>query len=581
MKNKLLRGIAASPGIVIAKAVPYKEEEFLITVREPETTDIEIRKFNRALKQTTKEIQQIKEDFLKKTDYYHAKIFDMQLLVLEDKTIIENTVNLIKKGKPAEQAVKEVVDKILMAFRKVEDEYLKARISDFKDVAARVLRNLTQKLPTNALFPKTKHVIIAQDLTPSDTATFSKGLVLGFATDSGGNTSHTAIMARALEIPAVVGLNKITKFIKTGDEVIIDGNRGVVIIDPDEATRRVYEDKIKRFQEYTKELEKLSELPAETLDGHSIELSYNIELPEEIESGIAHGAKGVGLMRTEFLYLKAPELPTEEEQYEIYKKLAQKVAPYSIIIRTLDLGGDKIFPSLDMKDANPFLGWRAIRCSLANKEMFKTQLRAILRAGKAGNVKMMFPMINSIEELKQAKSCVEKAKKELQREGLPYDADIEIGVMIEIPSAALMARSIAEEVDFLSIGSNDLVQYTLACDRTNPRVACLYNPFHPAVINLIRRTIEAGHAARVWVGLCGELGANPIAVPILIGLGIDELSVAPISILEVKKIIRSLSLDEAKTIAREISALETSEAVQKALNKMKKKFPAIEEIISK
>ncbi|MDI6839463.1 MAG: phosphoenolpyruvate--protein phosphotransferase [bacterium] len=578
MRNKLLRGIPASPGIVIAKAIPYKEEELLILTRKPDEISEEITKFENALQKTRREIQLIQSDFMKKTDEYHARILDAQLLVLDDTTLIKNTIDIIKRNESAESAFKKVADSILNAFDRVEDEYLRARISDIRDVAGRVLRNLI--VQPHTLFPATKHAVVAQDLTPSDTAGFSKDRVVGFATDLGGTTSHTAIMARALEIPAVVGLNEVTKFVDRGDEIIIDGNRGVVVIDPDESTRRAYEDKLKKFQEYEKELEALSNLPCETLDGQSIELSCNIEITEEIDAAISHGAKGIGLMRTEFIYLKSDKLPTEEEQYEVYNLLAQKVHPDSLIIRTLDLGGDKIPSPHQIKEVNPSLGWRAIRFSLSEKSVFMTQLKAILRASRRGNVKIMFPMIVDLSELKLAKSYVEEAKSELKNSGIDYDPDIEIGAMIETPGAALIARAIAEEVDFLSIGSNDLIQYTLACDRTNPRVAHLFNPFHPAILRLIKRTIEAGHSARKWVGICGELGANPLAVPILLGLGIDELSVATVSILEIKKIIRALSIEEAKTIAREVMALETLEEVESFVKGIEEKVLVIKEVMS-
>ncbi|MCK4353566.1 phosphoenolpyruvate--protein phosphotransferase [candidate division WOR-3 bacterium] len=629
MRNKLLRGIPASPGIVIAKAIPHEEERFFISTKRSKKTSSEINRFKNAREQTRKEIQLLREDFLKKTDSHHAMIFDAQLLVLEDKTLVDNTVSRIRKGESAEFAFKKVADKILLDFNKIEDEYLKARINDIKDVAFRILSNLTNP-PAKAkwragkitasprarridkLSPKIKHIVIAQDLTPSETANFSNpsadGQVVGFATDFGGDTSHTAIMARALEIPAVVGLNEVTKFVNIGDEVVIDGNQGLVIIEPNESTRRVYERKIKHFQQYTKELKALSGLNCETLDGHSVELSCNIELPEEIDIGLAYGARGVGLMRTEFLYLKSDNPPSEDEQYEIYNAIAQKTYPNSLIIRTLDLGGDKLplgtgvcaegtsLPdkwlrpaslvgtgqagAFGGKDANPFLGWRAIRFSLSNKEFFSIQLKAILRANKHGNVKILFPLITNLNELRLAKSCLEEAKNELKKNGLPYDPNIEVGAMIEVPGAALLAPAIAKEADFLSIGSNDLTQYTLACDRTNPRVADLFNPFHPAVLRLIKYTIEAGHEARKWVGLCGELGANFLAVPILLGMGIDELSVAPIYILEIKKIVRALSMEEAKIIAKEVMLLETSEKVQNFIEKIRTKFPVIQKVMA-
>ncbi len=589
MKNKLIRGIPASPGIVIGKAVRYGSEKLKGSkVQEFKGSTVkgdEVQKFESALDTVRRELELIREDFLSRTDEHHARILDAELLVLEDETLMKNTIDGIKKGASALESFKASMDQALKGFERVKDEYIRERVADIRDVAERILHSLKGQSRKLSL-RKEKHILVATDLVPSDTAMLDKKIVTGFATDLGGETSHTSIMARALKIPAVVGLKEITKLIETGEEVIIDGNHGVVVIDPDERTRRAYEKRIREFQEYERELLSLANLPCETIDGHSIELACNIEIPEELDAALDYGASGVGLMRTEFLYLE--KLPGEEEQYKIYNSFAKKIYPHSLIIRTLDIGGDKLMgvglkptPTSEIRDANPFLGWRGIRFSLGRRDIFIAQLKAILRANEKGNVKLLFPMIGGVREVLEAKSCVEEAKAQLSQKGKTYRKDIEIGVMIEVPSAALIAGAIAKEVDFLSIGSNDLTQYTLACDRGNTKVQDCYNPLHPAVLKLIKRTIDAAHSVRKWVGCCGELGNHPLAIPILIGLGIDELSVAPLYLLKVKKIIRALSMDEARIIANKVLSLETEEEVKKYVKKMKKKIPVIHEIMEK
>lgn len=577
MKNKLFRGIPVSPGIVITKAILYEEERFLAPIRESKGVIYEFKKFIAALQKTKKELQVIQQDFLRKTDALRAGILEAQILVLEDKTLLEGTKKLIKAGNTAESAVKETSDKILARLNRIEDDYLKARISDIKDVTNRLMGNLTYKLQTTKI-TKTKHVIISQDLTPSDIATLSDK-VIGVATDLGSENSHTAIMARAIGIPAVMGLKEVTKSIHSGDTVIIDGNSGVLIVDPDEATLRTYEKKIKRFQQYGEELKDLITLPAETLDGNSIELSCNIDILEEIEGALNNNPSGIGLMRTEFIYLKNKKLPSEQEQYKTYDWASEKLRPRSIVIRTLDIGGDKLNTDLQFVEPNPFLGCRGIRYSLENKKLFITQLKAILRASKRGNVRILLPMVSELKELLLAKSYIEEAKAELRSTNTPFDEKVNIGVMIEVPSAALLAGPLAQESDFLSIGSNDLTQYTLACDRTNSKLASLFSHFQPAVFRLIKSTIEEAHSARKWVSCCGELAADPIAIPILIGLGIDELSVAPIRLLEVKKIIRGLSMKEAKEIADRIPGIETTEQMEKLTEEIKTKISVIKEVL--
>jgi phosphotransferase system enzyme I (PtsI) len=408
-------------------------------------------------------------------------------------------------------------------------------------------------------------IVIADDLSPSDAAKLHGHPVLGFATQHGGTTSHAAIMARALEIPAVVGLQDQLRDIKDGDRIIIDGNTGVVIINPREEVLRSYGRGKKKYEKFRKHLLLLKDEPATTLDGRSVELSANIEMPEEVTTAIGRGAKGIGLYRTEFLFLTTDKVPGEEEQYAAYATVAERVYPESVIIRTVDIGGDKLIENL--QEPNPFMGWRAIRISLTERELFKTQLMAILRAGAKENVKVMFPMISAIEELREAKSALEDAKSELRKRGVPFHDRMEVGIMVETPAAALSASYLAKECDFMSIGSNDLTQYTIAVDRTNERVAYLYEHLHPSVLQLIKTTVDAGHANDIWVGICGEMAGDPLAIPVLIGLDIDELSTSPVVLLETKKIIRGLHSDEAKSMAAEVFALGSSVEVRSYLRR--------------
>ncbi|MDD2889157.1 MAG: phosphoenolpyruvate--protein phosphotransferase [bacterium] len=577
MRNKIIRGIPASPGIIITKAVLYEEEKFFVPIRESKGKAYEISKFELAQQKTKEEILVIQQDFLKKTDASRARILEAQFLVLEDKTLIDGTIDLIKKGDTAEAALEQTTSKILYRLNKIEDEYLKARISDIKDVTTRLMRNLTYK-PKKSNIMQTKHSIIAEELTPSEIASLSDN-VIAIATDLGGENSHTAIMARAIGMPAVMGLKEATKLVNMNDTVIIDGNQGVLIIDPDEATLRTYDKKIKRFQQYGKELKNLISLPAETLDGNSIDISCNIDVMEEVDLAIQNNSAGVGLLRTEFLYLTSKKIPNENEQYKIYNYIAEKMYPNSVVIRTLDIGGDKLTADLKFTESNPFLGCRGIRYSLANKKLFIAQIKAILRASQKGNVRILLPMVSEVKELILAKFYIEIAKTELKNEKIAYDPNIGVGVMIEVPAAAIVARPLAQEADFLSIGSNDLFQYTLACDRTNPKVNCSYNPLQPAVFQLIKSTIEQAHKSRKWVSCCGELAAEPIAIPILIGMGVDVLSVAPIRLLEVKKIVRSLSMKEAKEIATKALEIETITEMETFINEVIIKIPAIREIL--
>jgi phosphotransferase system enzyme I (PtsI) len=457
----------------------------------------------------------------------------------------------------------EVLKKYISVFSKIEDEYLKERIVDVNDVGKRILRNLLGKEHKLLENVKEKVIVVAHDLSPSDTAAMYKQNVAGFVTDIGGKTSHTAIMAKSLEIPAVVGTEEATSKIKSGDILIIDGSTGLIIIDPDEDTLGEYREEEKKLKGIVEGFLGVKDLPAVTLDGKQVLISANIEFPEEIPSVKLHGGEGIGLYRTEFFYMNRKDAPTEEEHYQAYKGVAEQMSPHSVIIRTLDLGGDKFLSQFEIpKEIEPFLGWRAIRFCLARPDIFKVQLRAILRASVHGKLKLMYPMISGIEELKQANKILQEAKEELREEKKPFDDDIEVGAMIEVPSAAMTADLLAEEADFFSIGTNDLIQYSLAVDRANEKVAYLYEPTHPAVLRLIKNIIEAAHHKGIKVGMCGEMAGEPAFVLLLLGLGLDEFSMPPQVIPEVKYIIRSVRLDYAKEVAGQALRLSTGKEVE-------------------
>lgn len=580
MKKKeiLLRGIPASPGITIGKAFLFGREQYAIPRRNIKDEHIvnEIKRFKEALVQTKAEITEIKKRISEEMGIEHGQIFSAHLLVIDDSMLIEEVITRLKREKLSiEYIFQDVLKKYIKVFSEMDDEYLRERISDVNDVGRRILKNLIgakEDILTNL---KEKVIVVAYDLSPSDTATMHKKNVTAFATDIGGRTSHTAIMAKSLEIPAVVGLETLTKTVESGDDIIVDGTRGAVVINPSPKTLKKYELDRERFIALEKHLLETKNLPAVTLDGKKVELAANIEVPEDVTSVIAHGASGIGLYRTEYLFMNRKEIPTEDIQYKAYSSVAKKIKPQSVIIRTLDLGGDKFLSQLEVpQQMNPFLGWRAIRFCLARPDIFKTQLRAILRASAHGKLKVMYPMISGLEELQQANAILEEVKKELRKDSISFDEEMEVGAMIEVPSAALTSDILAKEVDFFSIGTNDLIQYSLAVDRVNEKIAYLYEPAHPAVLRLIRNVIDSAHNAGVWVGMCGEMAGDIAMTLVLLGLGLDEFSTSPIAIPEIKRIIRSTTIRQAKEIANEAIMLTTGKEVEKfARKKLKEIVP--------
>lgn len=563
------RGIAASPGVAIGKAFLLNREA--VEVKEEKISENEVQReilrLKKALDETKKELSKIKEKVAKRIDPDHAKIFDPQIMILEDDFINDAVIERIKQSRNnAEFVYKKVIDSTIQILSSSQDEYLKERILDINTVTSRLIYNLLGIKHLTLESIDSPVILIARTLSPGDVVHMKKESVLGFATDAGGGTSHVALLAKSMEIPAVVGLKNIFDQVQNDQSIILDGTRGEVLICPDEETLKEFEKRRKYILKKTAELSELKLLPAETLDKRKIELSANIELPQDTDSALEYGAEGIGLFRTEYLYLAQSDLPTEEEQYQAYQGVADKVYPKSVILRTFDLGGDKFDAHTGtLYEMNPFLGWRAIRACLDLPEIFKIQLRAMLKASSKENIKIMFPMISETEELKKAKALLEEVKEELRKKKTPFDENIEVGIMVEIPSAALSADSLAKECDFFSIGTNDLIQYTLAVDRGNERIAHLYQGFHPAVLKLVKQTIDAGHRNGVWVGLCGEMAGDPLATVLLVGMGVDELSTSAMAIPEVKKIIRSITFEEAQELAQQILNLSTVDEIKKHL----------------
>jgi phosphotransferase system enzyme I (PtsI) len=559
-------GIGVSSGIAFGRSHVVRDEldEVAHYRIEPSQVADEIGRFEAALIQTRMQILEMQQRIAESIGAKDAAIFDAHLLVVEDRTLIDEVLRKLKTDLcNVEWAFQEVATRYADTLSKIDDPYLRERALDIQDVTKRVIRNLQGKAPRAFLSLREPHILVAHNLTPSDTASMSRENVLGIATDVGSRTSHAAILARSLNIPAVLALHDITAKIETGQHVLLDGSNGRLIVNPEPGTLASYKEIESRRAKVAAQLRELRETTSTTRDGRHIVLSANIELPEDVNAVAANGAEGIGLYRTEFLYLNRKTLPTEDEQYETYRRVAERVCPHPLIIRTFDLGGDKLAEgAADITDElNPFLGWRAIRFCLENQDIFQTQLRAILRASAIGNIKIMFPMISGLDELRRAIALLEQCKQQLRSSNTEMAARVEVGAMIEIPSAAICASSLAREVDFFSIGTNDLIQYALAVDRVNEKVAYLYEPTHPAILRLLRMVADAGHANHIWVGVCGEMAGDVALVPLLLGLGLDELSTAATLVPRIKRAVQSLSIPECRELVDETLKLNTASEI--------------------
>ncbi len=580
MSEKIFNGIGASPGIVIGRVYLLDRRKVVVAGQRIEDVNVknEVARFKKAVEVSKGQLEEIRKGYTRDLGKSHRYILDTHIMLLEDKMLVEGTVKRIKDARiNSEGALRETIDAIAKKFDSIEDEYLRERKHDVEQVAERVLRNLTGKKQESLAEISEEVVVIAHDLAPSDTLMMRRDKVLGFATEMGSRTSHTAIVARSLGIPAAAGLEKITASVRTGDVVILDGNHGTVIVDPDEETFLDYLRRQQRYKYFELELDKLRDLPAETPDGKRIHLQGNIELPEEVATVARHGGVGIGLYRTEFLYLNRQNLPTEEQHYAAYRDVAERAAPNEVVIRTLDIGGDKVgLPGQYEQEPNPALGLRAIRFCLQNRDIFRTQLRGIFRASAHGKIKILYPMISALPELQEIKRLMEEVRSELRAEGVPFDERLEIGVMIEIPSAALTADLLAPEVDFFSIGTNDLIQYTLAIDRTNEHVAFMYEPLEPAVLRLLQRVSHAAHEGRIGLAMCGEMAGDPLYAAILMGLGFEYLSMNVAAIPWVKKVVRSVRMQDAVELADLVMRQPTAVlARQAALSFMHQRFPEL------
>ena len=561
-----LQGIAASDGIAIAKVYTLTEPDLTVTKVTVEDSEKEVSRLDDALAASIKDVELIKETALKNLGEEEAQVFDAHLMVLSDPELIGQVKDSITSNKVnAESALKEVTDMFISIFAGMEDNpYMQERAADIRDVSKRVLAHLLGvKIPSPATI-KDEVIIVAADLTPSDTAQLNRQYVKAFVTDIGGRTSHSAIMARSLEIPAIVGTKEVTSIAKDGDIIIVDGLSGDVFLNPSEEVVAEYRAKAEAFAAQQAEWEKLKDSKTYTKDGHQVELAANIGTPKDLEGVVNNGAEGVGLYRTEFLYMDSHEMPTEEDQFEAYKAVLEGMNGKPVVVRTMDIGGDKELPYLPLPHAmNPFLGYRAIRISLNEPEMFRTQLRALLRASVYGKLRIMFPMIATLNDFRGAKALLEEEKAKLIAEGVAVSDDIQVGIMIEIPAAAVLAHQFAKEVDFFSIGTNDLIQYTMAADRMNERVSYLYQPYNPSILTLIKHVIDSAHKEGKWAGMCGEMAGDQTAVPLLVGLGLDEFSMSASSVLKTRSLISKLTLSDMQALAaKAINECATVEEVE-------------------
>ncbi len=564
-----LTGIAASAGIAIGKAFRYEEPDLTVEKKTDVDAGKEIKNFDAALEKSRAELEDIKEKTRRDMGDEHAEIFSAHLLVLSDPEFVDAVRQKVQDDKVnASFALNELADQFIMMFESMDNEYMKERAADIRDVSKRVLAHLLGKPIVSLAEIKEEVIVVGEDLTPSDTAQLNKEFVKGFVTNIGGRTSHSAIMARSLEIPAVVGTKSVTNDTEQHEMIIVDGISGTVIIGPSEDELAAYRKKYDEYEKQKQEWAKLKNEPSVSKDGVHVELAANIGTPDDLEGVHNNGAEGIGLYRTEFLYMGREELPTEEEQFTAYKKVVESLDGRPVVIRTLDIGGDKELPYLDLPDEmNPFLGFRAIRLCLEMDDMFRTQLRALLRASAYGNLKIMFPMIATLQEFREAKAILEEEKQKLQKEGTDVNDKLELGIMVEIPSTAVMAPQFAKEVDFFSIGTNDLIQYTMAADRMNERVSYLYQPYSPAILSLVKMVIDASHKEGKWTGMCGEMAGDSTAIPLLLGLGLDEFSMSATSVLPARSQLLQLSKEEAAKAAEEALTYSTAEEVQEMVEK--------------
>ncbi len=563
-----LHGIAASNGIAIAKAYRLVEPDLSFEQKKIEDTNAEVDRFRQAMSKSTAELEAIRDRAKVDLGADKAAIFEAHLLVLSDPELNAPIEDKIQSDKVnAESALKETADMFIMMFEQMDNEYMRERAADIRDVTKRVLAHLLGVQLVNPSMIAEEVIIVAEDLTPSDTAQLNRQFVLGFTTNIGGRTSHSAIMARSLEIPAVVGTKTATEEINNGDLVIVDGLKGEVHINPTPELVEQYRKVHEGYEAQKAEWAKLVNEPTVSSDNHHVELVANIGTPKDLKGVIENGGEGVGLYRTEFLYMGRDQLPTEDEQFESYKAVLEGLTGKPVVVRTLDIGGDKELPYLDLpKEMNPFLGFRAIRLCLEEQDIFRTQLRALLRASIYGNLKIMFPMIATLDEFRAAKALLEEEKQKLLAEGQKVSDEIELGIMVEIPSTAILADQFAKEVDFFSIGTNDLIQYTMAADRMNQRVSYLYQPYSPSILRLVKMVIDASHAEGKWTGMCGEMAGDETAIPLLLGLGLDEFSMSATSILKARSQIRNLKKSDMEKLAQEVLNMQTTAQVIEAVN---------------
>lgn len=561
----LIKGLGASNGYAIGRVYKYDEPKLIIPQHKIDDVDGELQKFHTAISKSENELLTIRDKIIEKIDRAHGDIFDAHIQIIKDPELMGQTIDKIKNERyNAAYALSIVALDFIRIFESMEDSYMRERAIDIKDVSKRVIRNLLGISANDLSLIDESVILVARDLTPSDTAQLDRRFIKAFVIDIGGKTSHSSIMAQTLEIPAVVGAKNAFDTINNNDEIIVDGEQGKVILNPSIEEKKQYNGYIKRSQEEKHLQRNFIGKPSVTVCGHCVELAANIGTPKDVEGVISNDGEGVGLYRTEFLYMNSDHMPTEEEQYVAYKTVLEKLAPRPIVIRTLDIGGDKSLPYLKIpKEDNPFLGHRAIRLCLAEEELFRNQLRALLRASIYGNLNIMFPMIATLEEFRKAKAIFEDVKKELTKNKVAYSDMIQLGIMVEIPSVAMMADKFAKEVDFFSIGTNDLIQYTFAADRMNEQVSYLYQPYHPSILRMIKNVIDASHQEGKWTGMCGQMAGDRFAIPLLIGMGLDEFSMSATSILPSRAMISKIQLEKAKVLLEKALDAETNEQVQK------------------